>query len=117
MEKMDVDGDPPTGSFSFLSAQPTMPCPSAPAALSGGSPFPSPSVDISHLLAGQAEMQSKVNDAISKNVRIECKDPAYAKMLEEELAASDPEKEGQAWFARLSIDGYFLFHCSSSTSP
>ena len=48
-------------------------------------------------LLDKPKMQSKVNDAISKNVRIECKDPAYAKMLEEELAASDPEKEGQAW--------------------
>ena len=98
MEKMDLDGDPaqpPIGSFSFLSVQPTMPCPSASDGSSGDSPFPG--VEISHLLAGQAKMQSKVNDAISKNVRIECKDPAFAKMLEEELAASDPEKEGQAW--------------------
>ena len=38
-----------------------------------------------------------MNDAIGKYARVYCDDPAYVKLMEEDLRARDPEKEGQAW--------------------
>ena len=91
---MDVDQEP----FSFLHVTQglsTAPGPSASEAPPRDSPFPG--VEITHLLAERAKLDTKMNDAIGKYARVYCDDPAYVKLMEEDLQARDPEKEGQAW--------------------